>query len=371
MKSQKPYFKQNDNKKPFNPFDPETTKQLIDKIYENIDFNKYKYKLLEYESQLNELKNSKYYITSNYIGVSSILCFFKLTTSTGERRCSVIIERKKLLNRKQLNIEELTINSFRVKLDNSIYNGSFFDGIFINDRRTNTKTFIIQDVYKLRGYDMTTDTIKNKLLKLSMYLNQNYKPTDPENKLTLVVNTLHELNEIGHIKEIMDKTKIYATRGLTFYPEITTNMKLIFLFTNEPTHETITTTNTDIINTDIQKKLVYSFKNKTNNKIIKTLEVRKTDAPDVYYIMCCEKYIENSINKIKIIKLGIALVPDTKCSSLCRNILDSKKNNKALMKCQLDENKNRWIPIEEDKVSKLPTDIKDLNDDLVITENYE
>ena len=47
-----------------------------------------------------------------------------------------------------------------------------------------------------------------------------------------------------------------------------------------------------------KRNLIKFYKNtitnyKTKNTIIKTLEVRKTDAPDVYFIMCCEKYLNN------------------------------------------------------------------------------
>ena len=95
------------------------------------------------------------------------------------------------------------------------------------------------------------------------------------------------------------------------------------------------------------------------------MELRKTSSPDVYNVFCADKEIVNGKNCIKLKKLGIALIPDKDCSTMCKTLFNSKINNRALMKCKFNSDKNKWIPLhEEDKNIRFPTFLNNIEENL-------
>ena len=74
------------------------------------------------------------------------------------------------------------------------------------------------------------------------------------------------------------------------------------------------------------------------NKNIGTFEVRKTDIPDVY-----DLYLTNQENKL--VRQGIAHIPNMKISHLCQDIFRDK--NKEIMKCIHFQKFNKWIPMSK------------------------
>ena len=84
---------------------------------------------------------------------------------------------------------------------------------------------------------------------------------------------------------------------------------------------------------------------KSNN--IGIFEVRKTDIPDVYdlYLTSQEK---------KLVRLGIAHIPNMKISHMCQDIFRYK--NKEVMKCVHFQKFNKWIPmskIDNEKIDNI------------------
>jgi hypothetical protein len=253
------------------------------------------------------------------------------------------------------------------------------DGIHVFNKRTNTNVFIMTDVYQFRGTDMTNDSIQHKIMNVTSYINANLKQDNKVNTLNIVVNKLYEVTDLEELKSTMETVGGYDMKGIVFFPEIS-GTKLIMLDTNtnnahdniikNNTTNTMNTTNNSNTNTITPqdcvappelkkvantKKTKYRYICKSDDPVYAILEVRKTDLPDVYFISCAQKELINNKSVIKIIRLGISLIPNTETSVLCKNIISSKINGKALMKCKFDQNKNKWIPISEDKTSKLPT----------------
>jgi hypothetical protein len=52
--------------------------KIIDYIYSTTEISRFKYKILEYENDLNILTTQKYYISANFSGTSSLLVFIKI-----------------------------------------------------------------------------------------------------------------------------------------------------------------------------------------------------------------------------------------------------------------------------------------------------
>jgi hypothetical protein len=181
----------------------------------------------------------------------------------------------------------------------------------------------------------------------------------------------------------MDHIGGYETKGIIFYPEIS-GPKLIFLDVNAPKNIQSVKISKDNLNeskdnkkeesemkeppelkkVSNKKKIKYRYLCKSDNPIYCVLEIRKTELPDVYYVSCADRIKDNGKNIIKIIRLGIALIPSKETSVLCKNLVASKTHGKILMKCKFEQDKNKWIPIEEDKSAKLPTLISDIEKEM-------
>lgn len=232
---------------------------LIDYIYNTIEIYKYNYKVLNTRGDLNYINSSKYIITPNYHGYNYLMIFMR----NKDRYYSYIVDRKTLTyNRDQINLDTINIIPFELDLDNKIYDGTIFDGIYHFD--TENKYFIINDVYRFRGDNVTGDIIKYKLINVNSYL-QHYNIN--KNNFELSVNVY---SEFKGIKEAIEKYKngFYKiqVRGICFYPYVS-GTKLIYTFDNfNKNIQDSTGNNITSISTDIISKVLRS--NNTNNNRI-------------------------------------------------------------------------------------------------------
>lgn len=377
-----------DNKanNPYNPYNSYITQQLINYIYSTVELAKFKYKLIEYESDLSLLTTQKYVLSANFNGSNSLLVFTKIK----DRFFSFVVDRKTLsYNQSQVNLDTIKIIPVNIRLDNSIYNGTIMDGIYVQNRKSREKVFIMTDVYSFRGQDLTNDNILHKISNITAYLEANFKHDEKINNLILTVNKFYNPTEILKLKSDMEKSQGFDFKGYAFYPE-RSGTRLIFLDNkdiagdnnNNNSHNynnnkesvkhqqynsTPQQSHEKIID---NKKQVIKYVCKTNDKIYATLEVRKTLQPDVYYVFCTEEDSINGKKVLRIKKLGLALIPNNVCSNTCRNILQSKASGRALMKCEFNQDKNKWIPIEETKDRKTPSLFSDIEKDLDIIIDY-
>ena len=56
-------------------FDSNLYSQVLDKVYNSVNFQKIRYQLLNNKSYLDDIKNSKYYITPHFQGYNYLLAF--------------------------------------------------------------------------------------------------------------------------------------------------------------------------------------------------------------------------------------------------------------------------------------------------------
>lgn len=353
------YIKNNENVN----YNINITQQLINYIYSTVELSRFKYKIIEYESDLTILTKQKHFLSANFNGTNCLLVFTKIR----DKFYSFMVDRKTLTyNQNQVNLDTVKIIPVNIRLDNNIYNGTVMDGIFIHSKRTNSKIFVITDVYYFIGKNLTNDDIKHKFMNVTAYLESNLKMDDKFNNLKLTLNKIYEPTEITKLISDMEKSKALDFKGYVFYPS-KSGTKLIFLNTDtkQPPNKNIpiydnqrndsNKNEADNTNNNPPKNKKYVYVCKTNEPVYATLEIRKTPSPDVYNVFCADREIINGKNCLKLKKLGIALIPDKNCSSNCKNLFNSKMNGKALMKCKFNSDKNKWIPLDENKEKKYPS----------------
>lgn len=381
--------------------------QLIDYIFSVVDISKFKYKLLETRDDLQLLSSTKFYISGNYTGPNCLMVF----TKNKDRYYSFIVDRKTLsYKQSQINIDNVVINPIELGLDESVYDGTIIDGIL--SQTDNSKIYIITDVYLLRNKLLTNDKIKHKLLEIRAYLDANLSQNKNVNNIDVMVNKLYEMSEIQHLKSIIPQMKNPPVRGLAFYPDIS-GTKLIFLFNklqnnnekpfqkqNQTSYrhhnqqqnqqqqnfdrqynfnqqnrkqqfinekDNIEKTNSPE-NGSLNIKQKYRYVCKTDETVVLTFELRKTEQIDVYKIFLVEKINNGEKFVLKTKKYGIACIPTIDCSKMCKDAVIL--TGKALVKCKYDNTKERWIPIEIDKKKKCPDLVSLLEEkmDIIIDE---
>lgn len=354
-----------------NGYNSNITEQLINYIYSTVEISRYKYKIIEYESDLTILTKHKHYVSANFNGTNCLLVFTKIR----DRYYSFMVDRKTLTyNINQIKFENIKIIPVNIRLDNNIYNGTILDGIYIYDKKTRNKVFVINDIYYFMGKDMTSDNIQHKYMNITTYLEMNLKNDDRVNNIKISINKLYDPTEILKLNQDMEKLKSFEFKGYAFYPD-KSGTKLIFLNNDskQPVNKMVNqildeneTPSNSITEKKISKKKKYTYVCKTDDEIYATLELRKTDSPDVYNIFCAEREIIEGKKCLKLKNLGIALIPNKNCSTKCKTIFSSKINGKALIKCKFHSDKNKWIPLEEDKTSKYPELLSNIEKNLEI-----
>lgn len=205
----------------------QSRQQLINFIYDRVNLSNFKYDSLEVESELPQLISKNYYVSANFSGSSCLLVFAKIK----DKYHQFLVDRKTLsYNVKKVDIKNVKIIPVKINLDLDIYQGSIFDGIFVQGK--NDRTFIITDVYLFKGQDQTKSHLNSKLFTIKTYLESNYKD-DKNNDLTVTVNMIFPMDKTRHlIENVIPKIKNFLIRGICFYPEIS-GTKLLFKFGNE------------------------------------------------------------------------------------------------------------------------------------------
>lgn len=337
---------------------PEIKQKLVDYIYNSMDICKYKYKLLQVESDLSYLKSGKHYVSPNYNGINSLIVFIKLRN----KYYSFIVDRRTLsYNRSQLNLDKVKMIPFNIRLDETIYNGSIFDGVLLYNtpnQRNNSrnKIFMINDVYTFRGDTIINDKINHKILNINAYLNSCQKKDDRLNNMELIVNNLFEFEDIKKLVHnyIIKSRFKNSIKGLAFYPE-SSGTKHIYLYSNVSSGKVEEDKHiNDTKKSLIPKETKLRDSNITQNGKTAVFRIKKTDIPDVYNLYIAE--IKKGVHRYK--KHCIAYVPTSQCSYFCKDIL-SKKDS-ALVKCNYISDKKKWTPFECVKDRKIPDKLEDV-----------
>jgi hypothetical protein len=334
------YDRINDNK--------ELKQQLIRYIYNNIELSKYKYKIIEYETELSIINGNKYYVSPNYNGISSLLVF---TKQQGKYYSFIVDKRSLNYNFSQLDYDTIKIIPIDVKLDESIYNGTIIDGVLLynnnnnNNNNNNIKNFVINDIYTLRGQNISGDKINYKMINISQYLKAFFKNEPHLNNVYFLVNTLYELNEIDKlVNSYIPKSKYSnAIKGLAFFPELS-GTKIIYLYNNCAKDKVIDVDNAPIIS---KKNIVRKSNVPTGESLIATFRFKKTTTVDVYDLLLGIKIEKDGKKYVKYKNCGIAYIPTKECSYFCNDMFSSNNGlDHVLVDCKYMPEREKWVPIK-------------------------
>lgn len=316
--------------------------KIIDFIYTSTNMNKLRYKILEMEDDLQLLLTGKYKISPNFSGISSLLIFMK----DKKNKYGILIDRKSLhYDIYKVDPNAVDFYSIIIDIGEDIYKGTIFDGTYMI--QPNRKLFIITDCLYFCGKNMNEKDIDTKLLEIKKYLEENYDSNDLENSIELTTNKLTDLKDTEKLilNDIKKVNKTIPIRGVIFYPEYT-NMRLLFLFNNELKEKKNQETSKNEISYILNSKDVVKA----------TFEMRRTKIYDVYNLFLIHK--NNNEDVYKYVKIDIAYIPTIECSKKYRKLTE---NGNILVDCDYLPNKNVWLPQEENKMKKYPTDMNELN----------
>lgn len=339
---------ENDNDCIINDFIKES---LLKYIYNVIDLSNYKYKLIEYEYDLQLLKEKKYYVSPNYNGIHGLLVFIKIK----DKFLSFIIDRKTLTyNINQIDYNKVKMIPIFYKLEENIYNGTIFDGVLLYNNIDGKKVFVINDIYYLMGKDMSKNIIINKILNISTYL-ETIKNDRINNNITFVSNKLYELKDIQQLVNMYIPKSKYnrSIKGISFYSEYS-GTKLIYLYNNCAQEIVSVDNNIEKINQIKQFNIKLNVGLKTA-----IFKMKKTDIVDVYNLFLGQKINENNKKLFKYKKICIAYIPTKECSFFCKNIFEH--SNELLVECNYCKEKDKWIPFKLITERKRPDLIDSIN----------
>jgi len=298
--------------------------QVINYIYESINLVDFKYKILEYEMDLPILKERKYYVSPNYNGLHGLLVFMKYL----DKYVSIIVDRRTLkFYKNQINLADIKMIPVVAKVNSMIYNGSIFEGVLLYSGNNNVKNYVINDVYKLCGKSILDDTIINKMIHISALI----EAESIDGGINFIINKLHNFNEIQKLmnQTIPNSKYCSSIKGLAFHPEIS-GTKLVYLYSNcsetEETEKPIKTNNIAVVKSDITA----------------IFKMKKTETIDVYHLYLGEKVLKGDVKIFKYVKMGIACIPTSECSSFCKSLFG--KSDACLIQCKYDIDKKKWIP---------------------------
>ena len=362
---------------------------LIRYLYSKVNLMDFPYKILKTDIDLNDLMKEKYFVSANFSGTNCFLIFF----THNDKYYSFLVDKKNLsYSMEKLNSENIEITSVKLKIDNSIYSGTIFDGIYIKKNKKNkADMFVITDVHLLKGADYTMNVnIKMKLI--FEFLKNNYDDST-NNEMLLSVNSLFELNEIETLLDDVKNLEYYV-RGLCFYPS-KSGRTLIYLYSNSQENKNNTSNNAsnntsnkfnnrtrissdssgknsknttpnivsdkqELLSSDdeIEKKQIFT-PSKKNKQFI--FEMKAGDSPDIYHLFIVEpEKCSNNKTKLKRRKVDLAYIPNIKKSKWCRDLMNDTEENSVLVECEFNEEKNKWIPIKKSDANR-PSYASDFN----------
>jgi hypothetical protein len=299
-------------------FDSNLYSQVLDKVYNSVNFQKIRYQLLNNKSYLDDIKNSKYYITPHFQGYNYLLVFMVINNV----KYNLLIMKNLKFWKEQNNIQDIKIYKFDTNNSYIDYSTiSIFDGKMINN--SNKSSFIINDIYNKTMENLTLpeklDQVNNILNKIKVNDNHNFD---------CKVCRLYNFSELPDLVFNKLKTTELKINGLMFLPEYTGKY---YIYTNDTEFDELKNNSNNNVTITIKKT-------NTNSEI--EFYMKKTNVPDVY-----ELYDNDETN---LVKEGIAHIPNMKTSHYFRNIFQNK--NMIKINCIKSDKFNKWIPICDDYI---------------------
>lgn len=201
--------------------------------------------------------------------------------------------------------DSIVIHPVDLQVSKDIYAGTIMEGIYY--RIYDQKFLIVDEVYTLSGENQLLKSKEDRLNILTDYFKRKVKM---DNKFMMCVSQYYQINKMS-LYELYEKIKHdNKIQKIIFYPKIYGGA--IFDYT--------------IMDSDLDDHIVEQT----------VFYMEKTKMSDVYNLL-------STTNQNKI---DIAYIPTMELSKKCKQWFKENKTKCLLVKCQLDNNKKKWVPLE-------------------------
>lgn len=321
-------------------YDVPTKQKILDYLYSNLNLSKHRFIMLNNVSKLEQLRDNEHYVSPSFKGFNYFLIFMNLEDSKNDmkpKKYCVAIDRRKLSYHKdQIDIKSVFMVKSIVKVSDSIFNGTIFDGKLIES--SNKFIFLIQDCFYLMGKKLLDMEMLQKMGHLDNIMKMHFSESNICENFVFKLNKLYSYNDLKELIENLIPSCSIPTQGLVFYPKysgisiihIEKKIDKVDIETNQqPTFESKTY---DMIYNFVEYIKTRTYSYEKGNKTRKYW-LSKSNIPDVYNIS--EK--EDSE------RLGIAHIPNLKISHLCDDQV--KEDKQCRFNCVYHTKFKKWVPV--------------------------
>ena len=274
----------------------DTKNKILNYLYQRAKLN-IKHENIAGEKDLDQIRDNEYIICPRFSGTRSWILFFK----SDEIYYAVNFPKHSQQKKKDIQIYPINIS-----VTKDFYHGTIMEGIYF--RIDDTRYLVIDEVYMLAGQNQLLKPKDSRLNELTQFITKNTMRNQNFNIFVAQFFQTDKKNLQELYEKIKSDTKI---QEIIFYPKI--YGRKIYSYT--------------VLDSDLVENII---------KYIRFI-MQKTDKADVYNLLS-----SSSGNKI-----AIAYIPDMETSKRCKQWFKDNKSKKELnVKCQIDTEKNKWIPIE-------------------------
>jgi len=287
---------QTPHKKNINLASTEVKNRILNYLYKKIKQN-VNHETIKGEKDMNIIRDNEYIICPRFNGTRSWILFFQLND---------VFYAVNFPKHSQYKKKDIQIYPINISVAKEFYHGTIMEGIYF--RMEEDRYLFIDDVYMLGGHNQLLKPKDDRLNNLSKYIAEN---TLRNPNFSMYVSQFYQTTK-NDLKDLFEKIKSDTKiQEIIFYPRHYGVGKIY---------------NYTIIDTDFLEN------------VIKTTQFRmqKTDKADVYNLLST-----TSGNKI-----AIAYLPDMETSKKCKQWFKDNKAKELVVKCQMDMDKKKWIPLE-------------------------
>ena len=169
--------------------DINTKQKIVDYLYSNLNLSKHRFIMLNNVNKLEFLRDNEHYISPSFKGFNYFLMFANLEINGEKRKYCVAIDRRKLSYHKdQVDIKSVFMVKVHIKVSDSIFNGTIFDGKLIES--SNKFIFLIQDCFYLMGKKILDMEMSQKMGHLDNILKIHFSDPNVCDNFSVKLNKL-------------------------------------------------------------------------------------------------------------------------------------------------------------------------------------
>ena len=307
--------------KNFNINHPEVKKNILAFLCsKKIPGDKFIFEDIISTDDLDNIRDNNYIICPRLAGTRSWIIFFNIDSAY----YAVTFPKR---NRITTNTK-FTIYPIEVDVSQDLYRGTIMEGIFY--RIDDKKFLVVDEIYFLCGKNQLIKSKDDRLNMLSSCIKNSIRANP---NYSIYVSQFFEI-EKSSICDLYEKIKKSDSNNNSNGNSNSNS--------NSNSNGNSNSNITEIIfYPKIYGRTIYKYtlvKNDLDDAVIKItiFQMQKTANPDVYYL------IDNDTDK----KIDIAYIPDISTSKKCRQWFKDNKVNTLIVKCQMDNIKKKWVPLE-------------------------